>query len=343
MDDTIRNVTCKVCGHETVFSATELEAPLSFVNCDVCKFPVAYFDAEKAFDSSIVIEYIYEAEKIFRKDYQKKCSEDDLLVEASNDKARKSSTRKAQTGQSDLSTALISHQELEKLFEKLIAKNTVIADLKRRTEKLESILSSSSGLSTLESQNLDPARKSDPEQALKRQTTSRHSYSNEAATVRGYNDEFSEKTIRQQQGSNAQWIDLYNKNPEAFLRSYASGVKRAGATHESLESARLAQDSNALFKIGNGSYWLLQSSSIDIAFLMPNGKAFRFNQNVLDSLKTGFCLTHHFSLDDSDFNPKIADYDHVQMIFPATLKSLEDDLWQIQSKGVLLFPIKTEN
>jgi len=138
----------------------------------------------------------------------------------------------------------------------------------------------------------------------------------------------------------SQWLELYNMHLEQF--TYQCEIQLVGATKETLEASRLnrlSQNSEALFKTGNGNYWLMLSDQQNVAFLMPNRKRIRFNQNVLDSVRVCFQLTHR-SVEDLNFDVAKANFEQFHMLVPAVVDIVSSGLWRLRQKGVLLFPLK---
>jgi hypothetical protein len=141
--------------------------------------------------------------------------------------------------------------------------------------------------------------------------------------------------------SHSQWLRDYNsQNPDDFSKTYH--LQRAGATKETLEVARLAQNGEAIFETGNGNYWMYTPEQKNTGFLMPNRKTLRSNQNIFDSLKICFRLTHS-SVEGKTFNARSADFDRMEMVLPAVFDSIgSENEWKMREKGVLSFPLKSE-
>jgi hypothetical protein len=154
------------------------------------------------------------------------------------------------------------------------------------------------------------------------------------ATVPQYDSE-------QLKASSSQWLWDYNRqNPDDFSKIYHP--QRAGATKETLEVARLAQNGEAIFETGNGNYWMYTPEQKNTGFLMPNRKTLRSNQNIFDSLKICFQLTHS-SVEGVSFNARSADFDRMEMVLPAVFDSIgSENEWKMREKGVLSFPLKSE-
>lgn len=356
MNSNTIEMRCSVCGQINFLNSQIAEENLYHTFCSnpECMFPITNINQlEQNYSPRRVKQYVSTVEK-WARDKNKHCQSlqiqrDDLedrcntliakqnSTDADVDTATTELTRNAQTV--DVSTEdfdmwladsrLVSdiQRQLQYLTEKLnsIETDKVVQPITQFIEATDKDCTAQFNISNAQNTSNEDANK----QSLNLQDIDRQAY-DVAHTLE----------LEQLHASKSQWLELYNSNLAQFIDQFETQL--VGTSKETLEASRLnrlIQQEDALFETGNGNYWLMISNHQKVAFLMPNRRRIRFNQNVLESVKICFQLTH-YSIEDLTFSVKNTDFNQFRMLTPAIVDSVSDRLWRLRQKGILLFPSK---
>lgn len=142
------------------------------------------------------------------------------------------------------------------------------------------------------------------------------------------------------------WLEKYNQiffnsNKDAITK-FARAVKASEAmpTEDSLNDFWIARESPILFKEGAGTYWLIQLEGSLNAYLVPNKKKLRLNENNLKSLEICFSL-NQLTASDLPVDSFQFDLDHFRVEKPAKMQRVEQSTqWKLTEHGSISFTSK---
>lgn len=142
------------------------------------------------------------------------------------------------------------------------------------------------------------------------------------------------------------WLERYNQfffnsNKEAITK-FARAVKACEArpTEDSLNDFWIARENPILFEEGAGTYWLIQLEDSCNAYLVPNKKKLRLNENNLRSLEICFHLTQ-FIVSDLPVDFSQLDLDYFRVEKPAKMQQVgQSTQWKLTEHGSINFTSK---
>jgi hypothetical protein len=149
-------------------------------------------------------------------------------------------------------------------------------------------------------------------------------------------------------GTALKWLDVYNQiAPDSDKETIAEFVRQEKAievlpTEDSLSNSWIARERPILFEEGTGTYWLIQVEGNCNAYLVPNKRKLRFNENNLKSIQVCFDLTQLGAAEDLpvDFSQFNLAYFTVES--PAIMQQVEQSIqWELINRGVIKFTSKT--
>jgi hypothetical protein len=365
MVDSPARIECEICGEQNTFDNASPSGVFSYSPCNGCGFPLLYRNTnpnQHALNRRTLEKYAEAAQA-----WGLEVKEDVRALQIEN-RELQVKNRELQSNQSNsLPNQALSFQNSTQTFENMLNSSQrmqkveqYIRLLRDRLSALESDLSSirvkasSSNDDNAYSETVNIIRSiGENSTTTEQKTTASHIIiprsSNETSASRSSITEsiteskFEKSKFEPLIVSSSRWISDYNQNPDKFSKSYL--LQRAGATRATEENFRLGQSGEVFFKTGSGNYWMYSPEKA-IAFLMPNHKTMRFitlfNQNIFDSLKICFQLTHDPS-EGFSFTARSADFDRMEMVWPAVFDSIgNENEWKMREKGVLSFPLKSE-